>query len=55
MKYENLGLQLFELQKVSNKYDQYTRRNNLEIHGIPAEVKFVDIFSQIFSLKHQCF
>ena len=42
------------MQKVSNKHDQYTRRNNFEIHGIAAEVnddqleeKVIDIFSQL--------
>ena len=53
-KCKNLGATLFELQKASNKQDQYSRRNNLEIHGIPAEVKddqleekVIDIFSQL--------
>ena len=54
MKCENLEAKLFELQKASNKQEQYTRRNNLEIHGIPVEVKddqleqkVIDIFSQL--------
>ena len=53
-KCENLEANLFELQTASNKQDQYSRRNNLEIHGIPAEVKddqleekVIDIFSQL--------
>ena len=54
MKCKNLEAKLFELQKASNKQDQYSRRNNLKIHGIPAEVKddqleekVIDIFSQL--------
>ena len=34
-KCENLEARLFDLEKASNKQDQYTRRNNLEIYGIP--------------------
>ena len=30
-----LEARLFDLEKASNKQDQYTRRNNLEIYGIP--------------------
>ena len=51
---ENLEAKLFEFQKGSNKQDQYTRRNNLEIHGIPGKVKddqlqekVIYIFSQL--------
>ena len=54
MKCKNLEAKLFELQKGSNKQDQYMRRNNLEIHGTPAEVKddqleekVIDVFSQL--------
>ena len=54
VKCENLEAKLFELQKASNKQDQHTRRKNLKIHGIPAEVKddqleekVIDIFSQL--------
>ena len=54
MKCENLEAKLFELQKASNKQDQYSGRNNLEIHGILAKVKddqleekVIDIFSQL--------
>ena len=49
MKCENSEAKLFDLQKASNKQDQYTRRNNLKIHGIPAEMKddHSDIFSQL--------
>ena len=54
MKCENLEAKLFELQKASNKQDQYSRRNNLKIHDIPAKVKdgqleekVIDIFSQL--------
>ena len=54
MKCKNLEAKLFELQKASNKQDQYSRRKNLKIHGIPAEVKddqleekVIDIFSQL--------
>ena len=39
IKCKNLEAMLFELQKVSNKQDQYTMRNNLKIHGIPLEVR----------------
>ena len=53
-KYENLETRLFDLEKASNKQDQYTRRNNLEIHGIPVDVKdeqleqkVIDIFSHL--------
>ena len=53
-KCENLEARLFELRKVLNKQDQYSWRNNLEIHGIPVEVKnnqlkekVIDIFSQL--------
>ena len=42
------------MQKALNKQDQYTRKNNIEIHDIPEEVKdnqlvekFIDIFSQL--------
>ena len=34
MKCKNLEAKLSELEKVSNKQDQYTRRNNLEVYGI---------------------
>ena len=60
LKEENLNLQnkvkkledqLLELDQKSNNLDQYNRRNNLEIPGIPAnatddelEGKVVDIF-----------
>ena len=51
---ENFEAKLFELQKASNKHEQYTRRNNLKIHGIAVEVKddqleekVIDIFSQL--------
>ena len=50
-KCENLEAKLFELQKASNKQDQYSRRNNLEICGIvkddQLEEKVIDIFSQL--------
>ena len=49
-----LEARLFDLEKASNKQDQYTRRNNLEIHGIPVDVKdeqleqkVIDIFSHL--------
>ena len=35
----NFGARLFDLEKASNEQDQYTRRNNLETHGIPIAVK----------------
>ena len=42
------------MEKASNKQDQYTRKNNLEIHGIPVDVKdeqleqkVIDIFSHL--------
>ena len=45
---------MFDLEKASNKQDQYTRRNNLEILGIPVDVKdeqleqkVIDIFSHL--------
>ena len=60
LKEENLNLQnkvkkledqLLELDQKSNNLDQYNRRNNLEIQGIPANVtddelegKVIDIF-----------
>ena len=53
-KCKNLEAKSFELQKASNKRDQYSRWNNLDIHGIRAEVKddqleekVIDIFSQL--------
>ena len=53
MKCENLEAKLYELQKASDKQDHYTTRNNLKIHGLPAErkddqleEKVIDIFSQ---------
>ena len=49
----NLEAKLLELQKSLNKLDQYTNKNNIEIHGIPVEVKdgqlkekVTEIFSQ---------
>ena len=51
---QKLEAKLFELQKSSNKLDQYTNRNNTGIHGIPVEVKdgqleekVTEIFSQL--------
>ena len=51
---QKLEAKLFELQKSSNKLDQYTNRNNIGIHGIPVEVKdgqleekVTEIFSQL--------
>ena len=38
-KCENLEARLFDFKKASNEQDQYTRHNNLEIHGIPVDVK----------------
>ena len=42
------------MEKASNKQDQYTKRNNLEIHVIPVDVKneqleqkVIDIFSHL--------
>ena len=42
------------MKKASNRQDQYTRRNNLEVHGIPVnakdeqlEQKVIDIFSHL--------
>ena len=53
-KHENLEDRLFDLEKASNKQDQYMRRKNLEIHGISVNVKdgeleqkFIDIFSHL--------
>ena len=53
-KCKNLEAKLIKLQKASNKQDQYTRRNNLEIHGITVKVmddqleeKVIDIFSKL--------
>ena len=53
-KCENLEAKVFESQKVSSKQDQYSRRNNLKIHSIPAEMKddqveekVIDVFSQL--------
>ena len=37
-KCKNLEAKLIKLQKASNKQDQYTRRNSLEIHGITVKV-----------------
>ena len=54
VKCKNLEAKLFELQKSSNKLDQYTNRNDIGIHGIPVEVKdgqleekVTEIFSQL--------
>ena len=38
-KSENLEARLFDLVKASDKQDKYTRRNNLELNGIPVDVK----------------
>ena len=53
-KCENLEARLFHLEKASNKQDQCTMRNNLEIHGIlvdakdeQLEQKVIDIFSHL--------
>ena len=53
-KSENLADRLFDMEKVSIKQDQYTSRNNLEIHDIPVDVKneqleqqVIDIFSHL--------
>ena len=53
-KCKNLEAKLIKLQKDSNKQDQYTRRNSLEIHGITVKVmddqleeKVIDIFSKL--------
>ena len=53
-KCKNLEAKLIKLQKASNKQDQYTRRNSLEIHGITVKVmddqleeKVIDIFSKL--------
>ena len=53
-KCKNLEAKLIKLQKASNKQNQYTRRNNLEIHGITVKVmddqleeKVIDIFSKL--------
>ena len=53
-KCENLEARLFDLEKASNKHDQYTRKSDLEIHGIPVDVKdeqlkqkVTDIFSNL--------
>ena len=53
-KCKNLEAKLIKFQKASNKQDQYTRRNSLEIHGITVKVmddqleeKVIDIFSKL--------
>ena len=53
-KCKNLEAKLIKLQKASNKQDQYTWRNSLEIHGITVKVmddqleeKVIDIFSKL--------
>ena len=53
-KSENLADRLFDMEKVSIKQDQYTSRNNLEIHDILVDVKneqleqqVIDIFSHL--------
>ena len=50
---KNLEAKLFELQKASSKQDQYTGRNNLEIHGIPVEVKDDQIEDKIINMFSQ--
>ena len=45
---------LSDIEIAGNKFEQYTRRNNIEIQGIPSlvtenllEVEVIDIFSQL--------
>ena len=49
-KCEKLEARLFDLEKASNKQDQYTRRNNLEIRGIPADVKDEQLEQKIIGI-----
>ena len=51
-KIKKLEEQLLEINQKSNHLDQYNRRNNLEIQGIPANItddelerKVIDVFS----------
>ena len=48
MKCKNLEAELSELQKDSNKLQQYTKRNNLEKHGIPVEGKDDQFKQKVF-------
>ena len=41
------------MQKASNKQDQYTSRNNLEVHGIPVEVKDDQIEDKVINMFSQ--
>ena len=54
-KIKKLEDQLLEINQKSNHLDQYNRRNNLEIQGIPANItddelerKVIDIFSCLY-------
>ena len=53
MKCKNLEAKLFELEKVSNKQDQYTRRNNLEVYGIQSEVKDDQLKEKVIYISSQ--
>ena len=53
-KVQHLEKKLSDIEIAENKLEQYTRRNNIEIQGIPSSVhdnlledKFIDIFSQL--------
>ena len=53
-KVQHLEKKLSDIEIAENKLEQYTRRNNIEIQGIPSSVhdnlledKVIDIFSQL--------
>ena len=53
-KVQHLEKELSDIEIAENKLEQYARRNNIEIQGIPSSVhdnlledKFIDIFSQL--------
>ena len=53
-KVQHLEKKLSDIETVENQLGQYTRRNNIEIQGIPSSVhdslledKVIDIFSQL--------
>ena len=49
-KCENLEAKVFDFKKASNKQDQYTRQNNLEIHGILVDVKDEQLEQKVYHI-----
>ena len=49
-KCENLEAKVFDFKKASNKKDQYTRQNNLEIHGILVDVKDEQLEQKVYHI-----